>query len=608
MLTSSRDIVDDRRIRIRRLAAVAVPASIVIATAFFWLNDRVGTPAYWRAGLAFLTVLEAAYLAAVASLLVGAPVLALLALRGRRLGARWPIVARALLAGASLAMSLMVAESIGAAWLHRVRRSTVVPTGGLPRKMRIDRQEMWPPVSLADVELPDQFSDPSGDAVIDLVVVGESSAEGVPFNARVSIGQLVAWQLGEAMPGRDIRVEMVARSGDTLELQHQRLASLTRRPDLMIVYCGHNEFGSRLHGARDIAHYLDDRTPGGWRLVIEQVEAVSPLCELIRQASEKCRLEIPPKARGDRDLVDSPAYTPGEYALLLADFRRRLDAIASFAERVGATTVLVVPPGNVAGFEPNRSFLPAETPRPRRAAFRRDFLVARRLEARDPAAAIAAYRALIARQPGFAESYYRLGLLLDKAGQEEEAYRHFIAARDCDGYPIRCTGAFQEVYYEVASRHDVILVDGPAELHAVGRRVPRDDDLFQDAMHPSLRGQIALAQAILRALRARRSFGWPESAPAPLIDPGCCTARFRLDREFWKSICLWGLNFNRYAQGIRYDPAPRLQRMRVYAMAYDRLVAGEAVESLGLPDVGIPEPVPAVDDRDLAPTTRIRRP
>jgi hypothetical protein len=43
-------------------------------------------------------------------------------------------------------------------------------------------------------------------------------------------------------------------------------------------------------------------------------------------------------------------------------------------------------------------------------------------------------------------------------------------------------------------------------------------------------------------------------------------------------------------------------------MAYDRLVAGEAVESLGLPDVGIPEPVPAVDVRDLAPTTRIRRP
>src|SRR5262249_33828996 len=150
----------------------------------------------------------------------------------------------------------------------RARRSTVVPVGGLGRGAQVDRQTMWPPMSLADAALPESFPDPPGDAEIDLVVVGESSAEGVPYNEWVSIGRLVAWQLEEAIPGRRVRPRVLANSGDTLELQHQRLASLTRRPDLMIVYCGHNEFGSRLHGAREVEHYDDARTPTLWRRLL----------------------------------------------------------------------------------------------------------------------------------------------------------------------------------------------------------------------------------------------------------------------------------------------------------------------------------------------------
>ena len=186
----------------------------------------------------------------------------------------------------------------------------------------------------------------------------------------------------------------------------------------------------------------------------------------------------------------------------------------------------------------------------------------------------------------------------------ERAYRHFIAAHDSDGFPVRCLTAFQDVYREIASRHDVILIDGQAELHAIGRHGQLDDHLFQDAMHPSLRGQIAIAQAILRELRARRAFGWPESAPAPVIDPAQCAARFRLTREAWKKICLWGVHFGAYSPWLRYDPARRLDKKRIYAEAYDRLDAGEPIEALGLPNLGLPEPVPAVIARDPSPANR----
>ena len=208
----------------------------------------------------------------------------------------------------------------------------------------------------------------------ELIIVGESSAQGVPYNAWVSIGHMIAWKLTEAVPTLRVRPQVLANSGETIEQQHHRLAMIPRRPDLMIVYCGHNEFGSRLYGAREVRYYVDDGAPTGWRRLLDAVEAVSPLCGLIRRSSERFRLALP--ATGRRDLIDRPAFTREEADLLLADFRRRLDAIVTFGVRSGAVCVLISPPGNDAGFEPNRSYLRARTPRAAREAFRRDFLAA----------------------------------------------------------------------------------------------------------------------------------------------------------------------------------------------------------------------------------------
>ncbi len=499
----------------------------------------------------------------------------------------------ALLACIAVVVGLLSAELVCGMWRHRLGQSRVMPIGGFSRSSR--REEgLSPSVSPKDLQLPIEFSDPIDDRTIDLVVVGESSAEGVPYNAWLSIGKLVAWQLEEAGPGRKVRLNVVATSGDTLELQHKRLLRLSHRPEVMIVYCGHNEFSSRLPKDREVDHYLDQNRPGTLRLAAGWVESVSTTCGLIWETAEKCRLAIPPPSGGYRNLVDVPAYTPEESALLLGDFRRQLDVIVSYAERVGAITVLVLPPANDAGFEPNRSFLPEATPRAERERFQRDFESARRLESGNRARAIAAYRELISRQPGFAEAHYRLAVLLDQAGDSDDAYHHFVAARDHDGYPMRCLTAFQEVYRDVATRHHMILIDGQSYFHAIGHHGLLDNHLFHDAMHPSLRGQIALAQAILRALRDQHAFGWPENSPTPVIDPVRCAAHFGMDSHAWRYICLWGIMFYQLSSPLRYDPEPRVQLQYAFANAADRIEAGDAPESVGLPNVGVPEAVPVV--------------
>jgi hypothetical protein len=293
-------------------------------------------------------------------------------------------------------------------------------------------------------------------------------------------------------------------------------------------------------------------------------------------------------------LVDVPAYTPGEFTALLADFHRRLEAIASYAERIGAVLVLIVPPANDADFEPNRSFLPASTPRFEREAFERAFRAARRMEMTDPVLARATYETLLGQQPGFAETHYRLARLLERAGAWDEAYRHFTAARDLDGYPIRCPEPFREAYRYVAKRHGCILVDGQAVFRAIGHHGMLDDHLFHDAVHPALRGHIALAQAVLAALYARGAWNWPAGRPAPVIDPSQCAAHFGMEPSSWKDIC--GIGAATYVKLCQWthDAGERLAKAEAYALARGRIERGATPESVGLPNVGIPEPVPAL--------------
>jgi hypothetical protein len=444
------------------------------------------------------------------------------------------------------------------------------------------------------VELPTTFPEEMDDGVVDVLILGESSAEGVPYDFWISIAPLVTWQLEEVIPGRKFRPVVLATSGHTLERQHKRLAELSRRPGVVIIYCGHNEFSARFHVDRSPPHYLEADTPPPWEVFVHRVERTSPLCRLIRAAADNCRVAIPPPRGSRRALVDVPAFTPSERDAVLADFARRLEAIVAHTERLGAVPILIIPPASDSGFEPNRSYLPPETSRAERRAFEREFRSVRSIEESDPAEALRRYRALAERGPGFAEVHYRIGRLLEHTGDYPGAARHDALAHDCDGLPMRGQTALGDIYRDVAARHHCPLIDGPAYFRRIAPRGLLDDHLFHDGMHPSLRGMIALAQAVLGAIRERRLFGWPESTPTPLLDPKTCAARFHVGPGEWIRLCWWGVMFYDLTAPARYDSSGRRAKQEAFAKAARALEAGAAAESVGLPNIGIPEAVPIV--------------
>jgi hypothetical protein len=550
---------------------------------------------YWKAELIFLIAMEIVYGTAACLSLLGVIVLGALILRVRGRGKGQPLIVRGLLLCSVLLTSLALAELTCAVWIARSHRFTVVPVGGLEAK-ESSRSSARFANPRQEISLRTDFPDSPGDRDIDLVVLGESSAAGVPYHRWVSIGKIVSWKLQQVIPDRPIRLHVLALSGDTLERQHLTLANFHRRPDLLVIYCGHNEFYSRLWWSRNIDHYVVDKRPSRFRASIDKLERFSAVCLLIREIADKCRIAIPPSSDTSRDMVDVPVFTAEEYRLILADFRNRLDELVSYAERVGALPILILPPANDAGFEPNRSYLPPMTPRAERDAFERQFLAARQLETVDPAAARQAYQALLARQPCFAETHYRLAELLEQSGDWDEAYRQYVAARDTDGMPMRCPSSFQQAYRDVASRHGCIVVDGQSYFHAIGRHGLLDDELFQDAMHPSLRGQIALAQAVLVALQKRHAFGWPADSPIPVIDPSQVVSHFGIDTSAWRTIALWWKGYNELVTPLRYDRNMRWRKRAAAIAAVDQIDAGVAPEKVGLPNVGTPAGIPLIDN------------
>ena len=250
----------------------------------------------------FLRLLLIAYMSVVVLIPLVLAVSVWLLIRARQRGQCGPMGARlALLCGsAGLAvLGLELAASVWLAWVHRLPH---LPTE-FPRFATV------------------------GDEV-SLVVIGGSSAMGYPYDPTISIGQIVAWKLEQARPGRRVDLDIRANLGRNLEDMHKELATLRRRPDALIVLSGHNEFLSRFETMRDAGY--TEAPAGAFLHGLYQLSLHSPFCLWVYETVRQHRLGGPPPALNHHLLIDVPAFTPSELLQILTDFRRRLEAIVGY--------------------------------------------------------------------------------------------------------------------------------------------------------------------------------------------------------------------------------------------------------------------------------------
>ncbi len=569
-----------------RTLLFALPAALFLIG--LWGGaGQISNAARWRLRLLFVSTVEVVYLTTIAVSAFAIPVLVRRLLRSRRRGIARPVTARFALLSSSLIFAFGMCEALVSLWTGGHSLAPIA----VPDQDGVDVSSFRPQTyHTVHTPLPDRFPLKKGPNEVEIVVIGESSAAGVPFSRWFHTGELVRRGLAEAFPSKHFYVTSVAVSGHSLESQRNSLPyRLTRQPDIVVIYAGHNEIHGRFPWNKDQPdYYIDGSVPRYGEEILASIERTSPVCGLLHREAERCRIAIPPPPDGQRDLVDTPVYAPAESATILREFREHLEEMIAYAKAQGAIPLLVIPAGNDAGFEPNRSFLPRETTSLDRSRFARDFLAARRTEEQDSQTSITLYEQLIVRGPRFAEAHFRLARVLEAAGRYEEAYGHYVQARDDDGLPMRIPSEFQEVYRELATKYDCVLVDVQSYFHAIGEHGILDDNLFQDVQHPSLKGYSAIAQAILAALKARRAFDWPDSVSAPSVDATEIAKAYHLDNRAWIDIIEWETEFGSTSVPIRYDKSIRKARQETYSRLLPRLKAGERPESLGIPNIGVP--------------------
>ena len=263
-------------------------------------------------------------------------------------------------------------------------------------------------------------------------------------------------------------MESWAEPGSTLEQMHQKLARLTYRPDILLLFSGHNEFQARFYHARNLPYYVDEENRNALISLVDAVLRSSPICRLILETSGRQAVGLIPRQVVTRELVDQPVYTQAERTALLADFQRRAESIAAYCESIDTLPIFIIPGSNDGDFEPTRSVLAPTADQSGRESFARAFAQAREFEKGNPPKSIAAYRDLLKTAPGFAEAHYRLARLLEAAGAWDLWRTHYIEAREDDAMPMCCPEAFRQAYRDLAARHPgLILVDSTARARAV---------------------------------------------------------------------------------------------------------------------------------------------
>ena len=342
-----------------------------------------------------------------------------------------------------------------------------------------------------------------------IVGIGGSSMMGHPYDYKFDLPSVMAWRLRQIFPDRTFTVENLSEPGRNLREAIVQLQQLKSRPDLLLVYSGHNELFRDLD---EIAltterayHRLDQWF--NWSATFRVLSGRLAERMAIKDLEEPGLLK----------LVSTPYVTPNVRERRKIRFRRYLEQLADYRTSESISTLWFIPAASESDWEPNRSTAGPAGIVADRKALPAIYETARRLQ-RDgkPELAATEWRKGLERSPDFAEFHFRLAECLFELGDDTGARRHFVLAMDADGHPIRANSDYRNLIREVAVQRNILLVDSPAVLRRHTEHGILDRSLFYDNAHPTLRTLFLLSVAAVETLVEHAIPGRPAIAEADI--------------------------------------------------------------------------------------------
>ncbi|APZ94105.1 hypothetical protein [Fuerstiella marisgermanici] len=359
--------------------------------------------------------------------------------------------------------------------------ATVILIGLESAAVVIERQRLPDGMNLPTLPIAD-------DGIFRLAAVGGSTMRGFPYAPEWGIAQVAVSQLQHRRPEQSFELLNLAKPGCNLETAVGLLKQLTVRPDVLIVYSGHNEF---FHNLEEIG--VNRRT--AWKL--DAWYNHSPTFRLVNNElmNRAVSAGVP---RGPARLCGEELATESLLQRRRQRYRNQLTALFKWAKALDIEVVFCVPASDEATFAPIRSLCHNADPQ-RRQAIEDTWQEVRTLQQQHAwQGALTLCKAILREEPDFAEFLYLAGRSCRQLGGDHTAaaHRYFQQARDLDQFPIRTRSSYCEIGRDVATDYDAAIIDCPQLLQALVADGFVDQRFFLDGVHPNLKTCFVLGTAV----------------------------------------------------------------------------------------------------------------
>ncbi|MCA9051811.1 MAG: hypothetical protein KDA89_23900 [Planctomycetaceae bacterium] len=360
------------------------------------------------------------------------------------------------------------------------------------------------PPPTADITFPENLL-PADDDSFHIAAVGGSTMKGFPYDGWFGPTEVAALQLRHQFPECRIVLENLAETGLDLQLALKELNQLKHKPDVIVVYSGHNEFFHSLES-------LGVLRRATWKRA-DQWLAYSPLFRLLHERTalffvSSIDVVFPQGLCGNKLAPD----------FVLKDrldrYRLRLERLFRWAQRNTIRVVFCVPAADEADFCPNVSV--ASSDHPALAAELTDQwtgLLSLQAAGRH-SEALEKCRDLLAREPQLAEFHFQAGRCQRSLGEPGAARNHFREAVNLDQLPIRATEDYRNAGRSAAAQFGIPVVDSETILRDNSPDGLLSKHHFLDGVHPKLQAAYLIGNGIAEAVI---STGCPEDARDAVI-------------------------------------------------------------------------------------------
>ncbi len=337
----------------------------------------------------------------------------------------------------------------------------------------------------------------SAEGDIRIAAIGGSTMLGFPYEPHYSIGHVLAWQLRQMYPEHEVQLENLAVTGANLEQALARLGDLTRKPDVILVYSGHNQFFHRLEelGLARSASWgaIDD-----WMSLSAVFRIINPLL-----AQQMMVTESP---EGDRRLCGNRICPPHLFTTRLNRYARQLDEFFHWADQNGISVVFCSPVAGESDFEPNLS-LGDTGDLTTMTVIENQWAKIRSLQLNQEwKVALDLCSSLIQKYPDVAEFRFRAGECCLKLDQAEAARSHFEKAINMDQFPIRALDSYRQAGLQTARQNGVTCVDAEQVIRRHSEHGLLGAESFLDGVHPNLRSTYLIGRAVTDAAMTAGAF------------------------------------------------------------------------------------------------------